>query len=701
MVKVWSSSGNFPPLGLLDGQFTDLGSFRGCVDIQANTSGQVDFASYCVLSFRPVVPSRRRFHRIFEEERAELVELFGRRDVFNEILHFAQYFHYLYLKTGLCVPGKCSPDDIQQVASTIGSRLSLMTGPVKCFTRVPSTKSLGFVSETEPFGQIENGPILVEMSSPMNRLQLASLLVVGAFFLMVFLATIWHLAELTLFKVVARATGERNSSSFYSETNNISNEDKLNPVKLIYENSPDKSGLKHVAFYYLSMITNGQELLDTSMRPNEIRCLHGLRVLTMVWIIIVHTLQYNEWSGFGRIFENVGSLQNPLLHPIFNANYVVDNFFLMSGLLAAYTTWYSHQGTSSNFNALSSLLARYLRLTPQVLLISLLYILLPVIGNGPFWYDMTHYAAKYCEKNWWINLLHLQAFYRDEEMCNLVGWWISVDMFFYLLALMLLWMMLNDNKKQALICTILFVAYCTAMSAYKHYTGGYTPNNLGVVGQVGEVWTGFVINYFWSPYPHAFVFLLGLWLGYALANQRWRAQVRRWSRIGWIMSTLTMLLINYSSHIWMIGAASLDNQLVSTSYNIACTWIWAVAFAWIIAACHYDCLPTLNHILSTDFSIILSKASFIIYLSHMLIVRLIYGTQYYIIEVSVFNLTILIVSNVVLSIAFGVFLAVAFEGPCMKFQRFIMKQIRQQRPLPLAGASYEKNKQGQEKFTLT
>jgi len=518
------------------------------------------------------------------------------------------------------------------------------------------------------FGSIENEPILVQIGKKPNRIQTISLVIVGSFFVLVLVSSFWHAVELVMDKT--RAANKHDQQTVL--------------VDRFW-------GLKYVAFYYFSTITNGEEFFKTSLRSNDIRCLHGLRVITMLWIICVHTLQYNDWSGFTRVYNTEESMRSVFLHPIVNANYVVDNFFLISGLLAAYTTWNSNKGTSANFSILTSLMSRYLRLTPQVLLVSLLYILLPLIGDGPFWYDMTHDASKNCEKNWWINALHLQAFYRDNEMCNLVGWWISVDMFYYIIAVFLLWLILNGRTGRAMFVSLLFVSYSVGKTIYIHYSGGFAPNNLGSVPQVGEVWSEYVIRFNWSPYPHAYIFFLGLWIGYCLANNKWKYQVERWSNVGWIVSVLILVCVNLSSHVWVSGAAEPTNQEISTSYNVLTAILWANAFGWIIVSLHYGSLPSLSALLSSNFFILLSKASFIIYLSHMLVIRIVFGTQYHTLEVSPGVLLYLITGNIFLSVILGIFLCITFEGPCLKFQRRIVEQVRPRKHLPLAGASYFNN----------
>lgn len=699
---MWSSTGNFPPVGLFDGQFTDLGSYCGCLDINMRPKAinstiaslaEPKYSSYCTVAFRPIVPSRPKFHMIFQRESQDLISTFNTTDVFSDIAQWAQYFHYVYLKTGVCVPNDCSPSDMQKVANAIANKLFLMAGPVKCFTHAPHNPNemLTYSDNSDYIVADDNRPMLINTGQPLNRKQLISLVILMMIFLIPFVATLWHALELwpkwrdtvSLRKdslvVVDYSDRRQEVDNSFVKDSGAARLDSETRCESCY-------GIKFVAFEYLSMITNARQFMDTSIRQNEIRCLHGLRVVTMVWIIAVHTLQYNEWSGFTRIFRNVNDLQNPFLHPLFNANYVVDNFFLMSGLLVSYTIWFSHKGSSKGFSLGLSLLGRYLRLTPQVLLVSLMYIVLPALNHGPFWYDMTHDAGVYCEKNWWINLLHLQSFYKSDQMCNLVSWWISVDMLYYVLALILVLLILKRQTRIASMLTFVIVGYCTLQTAYQHYTGGYTPNNLGTVPQVAEVWSSFVVKFVWSPFPHAFPFYLGLWIGYMLANKKWQRFVVDHHRIGWITATIALLAINMSSHIWMSGAVELSgssaagtsgmHQSISTTYNIACTILWALGFAWIIVSCHYGCAPNLDRLLSINIFVLLSKVSFIIYLSHMLIVRAIFGSQYTLLEVSVVTVTYLMIGNIVVSTLFGIFLNIAFESPCMKFQRALINKLK-------------------------
>lgn len=62
---MWNSWGEFPPAGIYEGSFTDLGSYRGCIGVEDNDI--IGQSQYCMLDFQPLVPSRPRFHSIFKK----------------------------------------------------------------------------------------------------------------------------------------------------------------------------------------------------------------------------------------------------------------------------------------------------------------------------------------------------------------------------------------------------------------------------------------------------------------------------------------------------------------------------------------------------------------------------------------------------------------------------------------------------------
>lgn len=154
-------------------------------------------------------------------------------------------------------------------------------------------------------------------------------------------------------------------------------------------------------------------------QSNDISCVHGLRFWTISWIILGHTMQYTEWAGFARAYQVEQNITSFLLHPLLNATFSVDTFFLISGLLTTYVTWTITRGQYWRFNKFAFLISRYLRLTPQVLLVILIFIVFPLMGDGPYWRGMIQKESDRCKQNWWVSALYLQSFVRSDQIVSI------------------------------------------------------------------------------------------------------------------------------------------------------------------------------------------------------------------------------------------------------------------------------------------
>jgi len=161
-----------------------------------------------------------------------------------------------------------------------------------------------------------------------------------------------------------------------------------------------------------------QQQQQQQQQGNDINCVHGLRFWTISWIVLGHTMQYTEWAGFGRAYQVEQNITSFLLHPLLNATFSVDTFFLISGLLTTYVTWSITRGHYWRFNKFAFLVSRYLRLMPQVLIVMLLFIVFPLMGDGPYWRGIVQKESDNCKRNWWVSALFLQSFYRSDQIVS-------------------------------------------------------------------------------------------------------------------------------------------------------------------------------------------------------------------------------------------------------------------------------------------
>lgn len=715
MLSAW---GEFPPGGLFEGTFGSIGSFHGCVNAPENE--EIGHAHYCTIAYKPVLPSRRNFELIVRQEPEELLHLFERptsqaSDAFTDILKHAQYNHYVYYKLGGCFPIQCSPPDVQRLAKLLGRRSVLMSGPVKCHSKHQADyQADGLQISTRDLNQG-----LYVWKPHTTRAQLVAGALLGLALAGVLLMTLLDLALGGRAPVAARETAaeapaepvEEPHEKIQLDANN--NECEPEPLKGVQvahelhrkapssshnEQQQQRSRLREWASDY-SIVNNFGRFftINRAQMDNDILCINGIRCLTMTWIIVTHTMQYNDWSAFARTREIETHLKSLVNQPIFNASYLVDTFFLISGLLTSFSSFRAPRSSTAadpegvllelrrRFSTRSYLLGRYLRLTPQIFFVSLLFIVLPKLSpsGGPHWYTMTGEYSENCAQNWWVNLLHIEAFYRPSQMCNFVCWWVSVDMLFHLFALGVILASLRWGLGQVWrICALLTLLHL-GYQAERHFTLALPPNLLSTIPQTGAMWTQMTLGFFWTPQAHALPFFFGLYLGYLMAQRgralaRWFAECspfgERRRLIGWSLTSLALALQSYSTHFWVTGQWRYT-RLEASLFQLLAPAVWSASLGWIILACHYGAGGPLNTILSSKLFLVLGKASYLVYLSHFLILFTFFGSQNLLLEPTQVMMFYVIVGNVCLSMLFGSMLCITFEIPWLKTQRKLVSRF--------------------------
>lgn len=703
-----------------------------------------------------VTPLREPLRSLFGEASAvgKSTNQTSHVDIFADLLNFSQYFHYVFLKMGTCFPIDCSPRDVQRVAKLIGRRWSFQTGPVKCNSKFASdyeeleetTTSDGGSQKALQISTTRDLNDGVFIWKPhMTNSQFWALIILGSIILVISAATLAdlvlnqvaklksHLGNLTKETAGLRAqtTNGENSISIRSHelnvlhntklasdedsNNNIAYQDdnnnlnskttvKLNHLNQIQgrlQSDAPIGGVKspfRMLIQDLSAIENAKAFFTPTRSPRDISCLHGIRCLTMIWIIITHTMQYNDWSAFARAREVEVHLRSLVTQPLFNGSYLVDTFFVISGLLTSYTI-FSERKTlreiSQRFSCFNYLLNRYLRLTPAVLFVSGLFILLPLAiksSGSPHWYTMTGEYSEFCSRNWWIQILHLQAFYKPAEMCNFASWWISVDSFFHLIGLFVLLIIFSANRsrsessgslvresrKYALGACLSLATIGLLVQFSIHYYFKLPPNMMSTIPQTEAMFSITTLYFFWTPIAHSMPFLLGLLSGYLLAReQELLLSYLSWPRALVIWSCVIALFVLqlFSTYFWIIGQWSYKPALMATTYNVSSTLLWSATLIWIILACKLNFGGPINAILSCKLFSVLSKASYLVYLSHFLVLFTFFGSQNLLLEPSQLIMTYVIMGNICISMLFGSFLCVTLEMPWLKLHKRLMSKL--------------------------
>jgi len=171
----------------------------------------------------------------------------------------------------------------------------------------------------------------------------------------------------------------------------------------------------------------------------DFAALNGIRVISILWVVAGHTiLLYNK------------PLMNPTLLGdytqsfsfifIKGAVFAVDTFLFMSGFLASWTLIKLFNDRFRWKIYFRVLAMRYLRLTPAYMgALFFTWKVLPILGDGPYWYPYSHYMNEACRKWWWTNVFYINNIVpwghaSAEETCFGHAWYLAVDFQCFLLV---------------------------------------------------------------------------------------------------------------------------------------------------------------------------------------------------------------------------------------------------------------------------
>ncbi|XP_070534169.1 nose resistant to fluoxetine protein 6-like [Ptychodera flava] len=196
-----------------------------------------------------------------------------------------------------------------------------------------------------------------------------------------------------------------------------------------------KSGTVTDVFLSFSVLQSYKRWTCLTQPAGTITCLHGIRVISCVWIILGHTYQYT-----GRYFpDNPNYILNVVLKRLsaqiyLNGYLAVDTFFVISGMLVTYLTLKQLKISHGEMNWAMFLFHRYWRLTPVYMFVMLLWTtIIPHISTGPRWHYLKS-KTDLCMEYWWSNLLYVNNFFHFTKQCMPWAWYLALDMQFHLIT---------------------------------------------------------------------------------------------------------------------------------------------------------------------------------------------------------------------------------------------------------------------------
>ena len=210
-----------------------------------------------------------------------------------------------------------------------------------------------------------------------------------------------------------------------------------------------------------SAIRTIRRILTMNETPNKnmFTFLNGLRVLSLVWVILGHSFSSGIYYA-SNILDMQTARRNIVVHLITSGALAVDTFFLMGGFLNAilFVRQVQREELSPRLMGLYYV-HRYLRLTPAFILTTLASVYLtPYFGRGPLYPIVQGFEPEKCrDGNWWTSFLYIGNFLKSDDLCLGITWYLHNDMQFHWIAPLALIPFVRGRKIIGYLVTVLFV----------------------------------------------------------------------------------------------------------------------------------------------------------------------------------------------------------------------------------------------------
>ncbi|XP_067686169.1 nose resistant to fluoxetine protein 6-like [Haliotis asinina] len=417
-----------------------------------------------------------------------------------------------------------------------------------------------------------------------------------------------------------------------------------------------------------SIPRNAEKVLSAKTSASDLSCLHGVRVLSMGWVILGHTVLISL-SGAANPVDGYKDLSSFTMQAVTNGTLSVDTFFVMSGCLVALLFLREKEkiGKLTVRQMVLYYVHRFLRLTPLYMTVLMFYVCVSgYFRHGP---DVTPLLDREnCRRNWWVNLLYINNVYRSSstELCLGQSWFLANDMQFYWIAPLALIPLACGWPFIGILVILVLIATHIISYAYLEYF---------VVGSGLVNSAQFETEIYFMPYCRVGVFAIGMALGYLLFKTKCKLEIPKvWLTLGWTLAVGVALACTYVTYDqWTDGHITWGRSSLLT-HEVLYRPAWALCVSWMILVCASGCGGFVNSMLSWEAWIPLGRLTYGAYLVHVMVLTTRHAnrrTPYY------FNpehLSYEFLGTWGITYGLAFIFAVIVEAPCLGIEKAVIRR---------------------------
>ncbi|XP_033214112.1 O-acyltransferase like protein-like [Belonocnema kinseyi] len=421
-----------------------------------------------------------------------------------------------------------------------------------------------------------------------------------------------------------------------------------------------------------SLYKSASKILIMNVSSNSLSALHGIRSLSMCWIVLGHQYVMSLFYANANMIYVADWIKSWRSLYLFLALFAVDTFFMLSGLLLTYF-FLKEMSTGKKFNVFAFYVHRYIRLTPPVvaLLVFAIFII-PLMGSGPRWEEFGRiFFGDKCIEKWWSFLLYTNNYVANDDVCLGHLWYLAVDMQFFWISPFILCPLVKKPKLGLAIWSVLFVSQIAAPAAI------IAVNKYSATMELGrtlEETLSMVKHLYAVAYTRGGSWLVGVLFGYIIATKGSDFN-KKTIYIGWIcclasltFCTLGMRTFQQEDYVYNVVWESVFGALSRP--------LWAASVAWIVLVCIHGYGGPINTFLSLPIFIPFGRVSYCVYLIHIVLQGMLAfasRTPHYFTDFNVFNLFL---ASFALSVVIAFFGSLLFEAPILTLEKMILRRLK-------------------------
>ncbi|XP_033229469.1 O-acyltransferase like protein-like [Belonocnema kinseyi] len=412
-------------------------------------------------------------------------------------------------------------------------------------------------------------------------------------------------------------------------------------------------------FTEFSLFKSASKILNMNVSSNSLSALHGIRSLSMCWIVLGHQYVLSNFYVNVNMIDMADWIKSWNSLYVFMAVFAVDTFFMISGLLVTYL-FLKEMSAGKKFNIFAFYFHRYIRLTlPMLVLVVFAIFIIPLMGSGPRWETLgSIFFGEKCMKKWWSFLLYTNNYVKSDNP-------------FFLISPIILYPLIKKPKLALAIWSVLFASQLVvpaAIIAVNKYTSNIE------IGHTLDKTIPMFTHLYAVAYARGGSWLVGVLFGYIIATKRLDLN-KTTIYIGWICCLVSLTFCTFGMRSFQ-QKDYVYNIVWESVYGSLARPLWAASIAWIVLVCVHGYGGPINTFLSLPIFIPFGKVSYCVYLVHIVIQGMLAfasRTPHYFTDFNVFNLFL---ASFALSVVIAFFCSLFFEAPILTLEKIILRRLK-------------------------